>query len=73
MSYNEKLARVLRAAVMATPEDLEKLHEMTSAMVPDSTVEKIQSDRADLCACIPFMDENDTELLTTSARTMQRR
>ena len=73
MSYNEKLARVLRAAVMATPEDLDKLHDMASVMVPDGTVEKIRSDRADLCTYIPFMDENDTELLATSARTMQRR
>lgn len=73
MNYNEKLANVLRAVAMATPEDLDKLHSMTMTMVPDSAAGKHQIDRADLCTYIPFLDENDTELITISARMCQKR
>jgi len=71
MDYNKKLADVLFAVAMATKEDLETLHKMTLTMVPDVSAGKQQIDRADLCTCIPFLDENDTELLTTSARTLR--
>lgn len=71
MEYNEKLANVLRAAVMATPKDLDELYIKTMTMVPDSSAGNMQINRADLCAYIPFLDENDTELLTTSARTLR--
>ena len=72
MDYNEKLANVLKSVVMATPEDLDKLHQMTFTMVPDSSAGKQQIDRADLCSYIPFLAENDPELLTSSARMSRR-
>lgn len=73
MDYNKKLADVLFAAAMATKEDLEKLHKMTLTMIPDISAGKQQIDRADLCYCIPFLDENDTELLATSARMSRKK
>lgn len=68
MNYNEKLANVLFAAAMATPEDLERLYNVTVMMVPDASAGKQQIDRADLCSYLPYLNENDTELLATSAR-----
>lgn len=73
MNYKEKLANVLFAAAMASPEDLERLHNMTVMMVPDASAGKQQTDRADLCTYIPYLDANDTELLATSARMCQKR
>lgn len=72
MNYEEKLAKVLSAVVMATPEDLDRLSNMTTMMAPDTSAQKIQTDRADLCSYIPFLDENDTELLATSARMCRK-
>lgn len=71
MNYNEKLSAVLYAAAMATEEDLDKLHAMTSKMVPDASAGKVQKNRADLCSYLPYIDENDTELLVSSARTLR--
>ena len=71
MHYNEKLSEVLYASAMATESDLDKLHAMTCKMVPDASAGKHRKDRADLCSYLPYIDENDTELLTTSARTLR--
>lgn len=68
MNYKEKLANVLFAAAMATPEDLERLYNVTVMMVPDASAGKQQIDRAELCSYLPYLNENDTELLATSAR-----
>ena len=73
MDYNEKLANVLFAAAMATPADLDRLHNMTIMMTPDPAASKQQIDRADLCTFIPYLDANDTELIATSARMCHKK
>lgn len=73
MNYNEKLASVLFATAMATPEDLDRLSNMTMMMIPDPSASKQQIDRADLCSYIPYLDANVTELITTSARMCRKK
>ena len=63
----------LFAVAMASKDDLDQLHKMTLTMIPDASAGKQQLDRANLCSYIPYLDENDTELLATSARSCQKR
>ena len=73
MSYREKLSYVLKAAALVSPEDLEQLYNLASSMDNIEPAEKIQKDRAALCSYVPYLDENDTELLTMSARMCSHR
>lgn len=73
MSYQEKLACVLETAALVSPEDLDQLYNMAVSMPHAESTEKIQKDRAAVCGYVPYLDENDTELLTMSARMCSHR
>lgn len=69
MNYNQKLEAVLSAATMATASDLDRLYNVATTIGANTEASKKQKDMAALCSRLPYLDENDTELLASSARS----